>query len=110
MSPLRGIPGRAEERMNHRYLIRLWADEDLARYIRIIDRRHFSCKEDQQDAFDQAWEEITNLPGRPRRELVVKKVYRAINNFYDRERRRRQRCVNGDGNINGKKFKRDGNG
>lgn len=76
--------------MERRRLLQLWANAELASYIRCQARRHFGVLEDQEDAVDEAWEKIAELPGAPTAADARHCGFRAIVNLYRRESTRRR--------------------
>jgi hypothetical protein len=73
-------------------MLRLYRDAELARYIEAQARRHFSCREDQEDAITEVWEKLAAVnhiqPGVEARRFA----YRKIKNAYDRSLYRRKRA------------------
>ena len=78
--------------MNRRTMLRLYRDVTLGRYIEAQARRHFSCREDREDAIAEVWEKLALAgqvqPGSDARHLA----YRSIKNAYDRALYRRKRA------------------
>ena len=78
--------------MNRGMMLRLYRDVGLARYIEAQARRHFSCREDREDAIAEVWEKLAALnhiqPGIEARSFA----YRKIKNAYDRALYRRKRA------------------
>jgi DNA-directed RNA polymerase specialized sigma24 family protein len=71
-------------------MLRLYRDVALGRYIDAQARRHFSCREDREDAIAEVWEKFTAArcvrPGMEARRFA----YRKIKNAYDRALYRRR--------------------
>ena len=68
-------------------LLRLYADQVLARCITAEARRHFGRDEDREDACSEAWLSIVASSNGTAAEVLAR---RAIHNLYKRERRRRR--------------------
>ena len=77
--------------MNRRACTELYSNSELTAYIAAQARRHFSCIQDQDDARQEAWERITQTPGRISRAELQRLAYRAIHAMYERQRAARQR-------------------
>lgn len=73
-------------------MLRLYRDVTLARYIEAQARRHFSCREDQEDMIIAVWEKFARTkhiqPGAEARRFA----YRTIKNAYDRMLYRRKQA------------------
>jgi len=70
-------------------MMRLWKDTDLVAYIKRQAARHFSCKQDQEDAASAAWERLEKLKYLPSPGAIQRLAYNAIIAMYRREHRRR---------------------
>jgi hypothetical protein len=79
--------------MERRRLLQLWADKDIARYIRAQACRHFANDVDREAAVDEAWDKIIEMPGHPADIAVRRRAYAAINARYRRAWRRRRSGV-----------------
>ena len=78
--------------MNRRTMMRLYRDADLARYIEAQARRHFSCREDREDAIAEVWEKLTAMRYVRSGMEARRFAYRKIKNAYDRSLYRRKRA------------------
>jgi DNA-directed RNA polymerase specialized sigma24 family protein len=73
-------------------MLRLYRDAELARYIEAQARRHFSCREDREDAVTEVWEKFTEAGYIPPGVEARRFAYRKIKNAYDRALYRRRRA------------------
>jgi hypothetical protein len=69
---------------------KLCGDASLDRYIWEQARRHFSCREEQEDAHSEAWERLCELATPPLPDEARRLAYKAIRARYMRIYRERK--------------------